>query len=223
VADAAARPGVKLDTTVSHSARIWNYWLGGKDNFAVDRQAGDKVAAMLPSIVAQARADRAFLGRAVRYLAGEAGIRHFLDIGTGLPTADNTHQVAQSVAPESRIVYADNDRCKSGCAHARNPPGFMNFSEVRQPGRLTSTQKFRFSDRMPIPTLLWSSLNNQAQSLYHDIAIGQLRTKIGNYRRRRLAARAVTQRHMRSPQCQGIFIEPVLARHTLRSSLRRFK
>jgi uncharacterized protein (DUF2236 family) len=90
-----------LDTTVAHSARIWNYWLGGKDNFAVDRQAGDRVAAMLPSIVAQARADRAFLGRAIRYLAGEAGVRQFLDIGTGLPTADNTHEVAQRMAPET--------------------------------------------------------------------------------------------------------------------------
>ena len=107
--DAAAQPGVKLDTTVSHSARIWNYWLGGKDNFAADRAAGDRVAAMLPGIVAQARADRAFLGRAIRYLAGEEGIRQFLDIGTGLPTADNTHQVAQREAPDSRIVYVDND------------------------------------------------------------------------------------------------------------------
>ena len=97
--DAAGQPGLRLDTTVSHSARIWNYWLGGKDNFAVDREAGDKVAAMLPSIVVQARADRAFLGRAIRYLAGEEGIRQFLDIGTGLPTADNTHEVAQRMAP----------------------------------------------------------------------------------------------------------------------------
>ena len=80
-----------------------------KDNFAADREAGDRVAAMLPSIVAQARADRAFLGRAIRYLAGEQAIRQFLDIGTGLPTADNTHEVAQRVAPEARIVYVDND------------------------------------------------------------------------------------------------------------------
>src|ERR1022692_2693891 len=108
-AAAAAQPDPGFDTTVSHSARIWNYWLGGKDNNAADREAGDKVAAMLPSIVAQARADRAFLGRAVRYLAGEAGIRQFLDAGTGLPTVDNTHEVAQRVAPESRIVYVDND------------------------------------------------------------------------------------------------------------------
>src|SRR5689334_4559599 len=99
----------ELDTTAPHSARVWNYWLGGKDNFAVDRQVGDQVLQMLPSIVEQARADRAFLGRAVSHLAGERGIRQFLDIGTGLPTADNTHEVAQRVAPEARIVYVDND------------------------------------------------------------------------------------------------------------------
>src|SRR6266478_878566 len=98
-----------IDTTVSHSARVWNYWLGGKDNYPVDREVGDKVAEMYPDIVLLARAARAFLTRAVRYLAGEAGIRQFLDIGTGLPTVNNTHQVAQSIAPESRIVYVDND------------------------------------------------------------------------------------------------------------------
>jgi O-methyltransferase involved in polyketide biosynthesis len=103
------QPVPELDTTVSHSARIWNYWLGGKDNYAVDRLAGDKVAAMLPIIVIQARADRAFLGRAISHLVSQEGIRQFLDIGTGLPTADNTHEVAQRVAPEARIVYADND------------------------------------------------------------------------------------------------------------------
>src|SRR5690348_1620194 len=108
-AAAAAGPPAEIDTSVSHSARIWNYWLGGKDNYAADREAGDRVAAMLPSIVAQARADRAFLGRAIRYLAGEEGIRQFLDIGTGLPTASNIHEVAQRVAPRSRIVYVDND------------------------------------------------------------------------------------------------------------------
>src|SRR4029077_17572347 len=91
-AAASARPTLKLDTTVSHSARIWNYWLGGKDNFAADREAGDRGAAMLPIIVTQARADRPFLGRAIRSLAGEEGIRQFLDIGTGLPTAENTHE-----------------------------------------------------------------------------------------------------------------------------------
>jgi hypothetical protein len=140
-AAAPAGPGPRLDTTVSHSARIWNYWLGGKDNYAVDRVAGDKVAAMLPSIVAQARADRAFLGRAVRYLAGEAGIRQFLDIGTGLPAAGNTHEVAQRVAPESRIVYADNDPLV--LAHARallasTPEGVCDYvgGDLRDPGKI---------------------------------------------------------------------------------------
>jgi hypothetical protein len=99
----------RLDTTAPHSARVWNYWLGGKDNFAADREVGERVLQMLPSIVEQARADRAFLGRAVTYLASDRGIRQFLDIGTGLPTADNTHEVAQRVAPSARITYVDND------------------------------------------------------------------------------------------------------------------
>jgi hypothetical protein len=99
----------KLDVTVPHSARVWNYWLGGKDNYAPDRAVGDQVMAMFPDITRLARADRAFLGRAVRYLAADAGIRQFLDVGTGLPTANNTHQVAQEIAPDSHIVYVDND------------------------------------------------------------------------------------------------------------------
>lgn len=101
--------GTGIDITVPHSARIWNYWLGGKDHYAVDREAGDQFSAIYGGIVDIARADRAFLGRVVRYLAGEAGVRQFLDVGTGLPTADNTHEVAQRVAPESRVVYVDND------------------------------------------------------------------------------------------------------------------
>jgi O-methyltransferase involved in polyketide biosynthesis len=101
--------GTGIDSTVPHSARIWNYWLGGKDNYAVDRMAGEQTIAVLPEIVDIARASRAFLARVVRYLAADAGIRQFLDIGTGLPTADNTHEVAQRVAPESRVVYVDND------------------------------------------------------------------------------------------------------------------
>jgi hypothetical protein len=98
-----------LDANIPHGARIWNYWLGGKDNFAADREVGDQVKEVYPDIVAVARASRAFLSRAVRHLAGEGGIRQFLDVGTGLPTADNTHEVAQQLAPESRIVYVDND------------------------------------------------------------------------------------------------------------------
>ncbi|WP_086785853.1 MULTISPECIES: SAM-dependent methyltransferase [Streptomyces] len=98
-----------IDTSVPHSARIWNYWLGGKDNYPVDHSAGDAFRAVFPGITDLARDSRAFLGRAVTFLAGEAGIRQFLDIGTGLPTADNTHEIAQRTAPDARIVYVDND------------------------------------------------------------------------------------------------------------------
>ena len=106
-----------IDVSIPHSARIWNYWLGGKDNFQVDREAGDEFLALYPGQRDKARACRYFLARAVRFLAVEQGVRQFLDVGTGLPTADNTHEVAQRVAPESRIVYVDNDPLV--LAHAR--------------------------------------------------------------------------------------------------------
>ena len=163
--DAAPNPGPKLDTTVSHSARIWNYWLGGKDNYAVDREAGDKVAAMLPSIVAQARADRAFLGRAIRYLAGEEGIRQFLDIGTGLPTADNTHEVAQRVAPRSRIVYADNDPLV--LAHARAlltsiPEGACDYvdGDLREPDEILAQAAGTLDFTQPVALMLLGVLHH---------------------------------------------------------------
>ena len=163
--DAAARPGLNPDTTVSHSARIWNYWLGGKDNYAVDREAGDKVAAMLPSIVAQARADRAFLGRAIRYLAGAECVRQFLDIGTGLPTADNTHQVAQRVAPESRIVYADNDPLV--LAHARAlltsaPEGACDYidGDLRDPDDILAQAARTIDFAKPVGLMLLGILHH---------------------------------------------------------------
>ena len=98
-----------FDTSVPHIARVYDYWLGGKDNFAADRELGEKTLDAYPNLVYSVRANRAFLVRAVRFLAAEMGIRQFLDIGTGIPTANNTHEVAQRVAPESRIVYVDND------------------------------------------------------------------------------------------------------------------
>ena len=99
----------ELDTRHAHSARVYNYWLGGQDNFAADREAAEQAIAANPGIVTDVRANRAFLVRVVRYLAAECGVRQFLDIGSGLPTQSNTHQVAQAVAPDARIVYADND------------------------------------------------------------------------------------------------------------------
>jgi hypothetical protein len=107
-----------FDATVPNPARMWNYWLGGKDNYAADREAAEKVAAAMPSMPVIAQAARWFVIQTVRQLADGDGIRQFLDIGTGLPVADSTHEVAQRAAPESRVVYVDNDRCKSGCMHA---------------------------------------------------------------------------------------------------------
>jgi O-methyltransferase involved in polyketide biosynthesis len=177
--DAAGQPGLRLDTTVSHSARIWNYWLGGKDNFAVDREAGDKVAAMLPSIVAQARADRAFLGRAITYLAGEEGIRQFLDIGTGLPTADNTHQVAQRVAPEARIVYADNDPLV--LAHARalltsTPAGACDYVEgdLREPGKILAQAARTLDFTKPVALMLLGILHHISDTGQAQEIVGHL-------------------------------------------------
>jgi hypothetical protein len=105
----AERPHAAIDVTVPHPARRYNYWLGGKDNFAADRASADEFVRQFPGVRIGARANRAMLQRAVRFLTAEAGIRQFLDIGTGLPTADNTHEVAQRIAPESRVVYVDND------------------------------------------------------------------------------------------------------------------
>ena len=162
MADGAPNPeGIEtaVDPAVSHTARIWNYWLGGKDNFAADREAGDRVAAMLPGIVAQARADRAFLGRAIRYLAGEEGICQFLDIGTGLPTANNTHEVAQRVAPGSRIVYVDNDPLV--LAHARallasTPEGACDYidGDLRDPEAILTQAARTLDFAQPVALML---------------------------------------------------------------------
>jgi S-adenosyl methyltransferase len=133
----------RLDTGVAHPARRYNYWLGGTDNFAADRESGDLLARSYPAARIAARANRAFLRRAVHYLAGTAGVRQFLDIGTGLPTADNTHQVAQRVAAESRVVYVDDDPMVT--AHARTllgstPQGRTRYLEadLRRPQAVLS-------------------------------------------------------------------------------------
>jgi hypothetical protein len=106
--DRAAK-SARIDTSVPHPARVWDYWLGGKDNYAPDRAVGEEIVKVMPDLPVNARAEREFIGRVVRYLAGECGIDQFLDVGTGIPTADNTHEVAQRVNPKARIVYVDND------------------------------------------------------------------------------------------------------------------
>src|SRR5258708_34498990 len=108
VTDGDPGPAV-IDTSRAHPGRVYDCWLGGKDNFAADREAAQLALQAYPQLAQAVQANRKFLARAVRYLTGEAGIRQFLDIGTGIPAADNTHQAAQREAPASRIVYVDND------------------------------------------------------------------------------------------------------------------
>ena len=158
------QPPIALDTTVAHSARLWNYLLGGKDNFAADREAAEFALALMPELVLSARADREFLGRTVRYLVGDAGIRQFLDIGTGLPTANNTHEVAQSVAPESRIVYVDNDPMV--LVHARalltsTPEGATDYidADVRDPEKILQAAADTLNFDQPIAIMLLGIMN----------------------------------------------------------------
>ena len=159
----------RLDTGVPHSARVWNYWLGGKDNFAADRAAGDQVKEAYPDVVEIARASRAFLIRSVRFLAGEVGIRQFLDIGTGLPTADNTHEVAQRLAPSSRIVYVDNDPLV--LTHARalltsSPQGATEYidADVRDPGKILQGAAETLDFSQPVALMLLGILGNVADT-----------------------------------------------------------
>ncbi|TDD63585.1 SAM-dependent methyltransferase [Actinomadura darangshiensis] len=155
----------QIDSSVPHSARIWNHWLGGKDNYPVDREVGDEFVTIFPQQVDIARHSRAFLGRAVRHLAGEAGIRQFLDVGTGLPTVDNTHEVAQRAAPDARIVYVDNDPLV--LMHARalltsTPEGVTSYvdADVRDPDLILAKAAETLDLDRPVALLLLGILGH---------------------------------------------------------------
>jgi O-methyltransferase involved in polyketide biosynthesis len=157
----------KIDTSVPHSARIWNYWLGGKDNYPVDEEAGDAYTAVFPGIVTISRSSRAFLRRNITHLVSEAGIRQFLDVGTGLPTADNTHEVAQRLAPEARIVYVDNDPMV--LAHARallysTPEGATAYidADVTDPDHILATAAATLDFSRPTALILSNILGHVA-------------------------------------------------------------
>ena len=164
-----------FDARVAHPARVYDYWLGGKDNFEADRIAGEATIAAYPAIRASARANRAFLARSVRFLADEAGLRQFLDIGTGLPTASNTHEVAQSVAPDSRIVYVDNDPLV--LSHARallnsSPEGVTDYldADLRDPDRILELAAGTLDFSQPVAIMLLAILHyipdlDQAQQI----------------------------------------------------------
>ncbi|GLY08459.1 SAM-dependent methyltransferase [Actinoplanes sp. NBRC 101535] len=154
-----------VDTTVPHSARIWNYWLGGTDNFAVDRAAGDEVIAHIPDIPIGARSERVFLKRVVRFLVEDAGIRQFLDVGTGLPSADNTHEVAQSLDPACRVLYVDNDPLVM--VHARallsgTPEGVCDYVEadLREPETILAAARKTLDLTQPVALMLLGVVNH---------------------------------------------------------------
>ena len=157
--DENAEARAVIDTTKAHPSRIYDYWLGGKDNFAVDREAAQQAIAAYPPIVRGVRAQRAFLVRAVRYLAAEVGIRQFLDIGTGIPTANNTHQVAQAAAPAARVVYVDNDPLV--LAHARalltsmpeDATAYLD-ADVREPDKILAGAAGLLDFGQPVAVLL---------------------------------------------------------------------
>ena len=155
--DSADRFGI--DTSVAHSARIHNYWLGGKDNFAADRAAGDAVIAAYPGIVQSVRANRAFLARVARFLAAEAGVRQFLDIGTGIPAANNTHEVVHAAAPDARVVYVDYDPVV--LLHARTlltsgASGAIDYidADLRDPGTIVREAARTLDFSRPVAIML---------------------------------------------------------------------
>jgi hypothetical protein len=155
---------VKLDTGVAHIARMQNYWRGGKDNFAADRVAAEHAMAAYPGLVSSVRANQAFLARSVRYLAGQAGVRQFLDIGTGLPAAGSVHEIAQDLAPASRVVYVDNDPIV--LAHARallasSPPGSTSYvdADVRDTSGVLEQAAAALDFSAPVAVILVSVLH----------------------------------------------------------------
>jgi S-adenosyl methyltransferase len=162
LASGARYPGAEpppFDTTVPHASRMYDYLLGGKDNFAADREAAEQLVAIDPNVRRAVRENRAFHGRTVRYLAGEAGVRQFLDIGTGIPAADNTHEVAQRVAAGSRIVYVDNDpivlahaRALLTSAHA-DTVSYLD-SDLRDPDTILEHARQRLDFGAPIAIML---------------------------------------------------------------------
>jgi S-adenosyl methyltransferase len=152
-----------FDSAVAHIARVYNYWLGGTDNYAADRAAGDRTITEYPGIVASARANRAFLRRAVHFLVTEARVRQFLDVGTGIPTSDNTHEVAQSLAPQSRIVYVDNDPVVAAQARALlagTPEGATDYldADLRDPGPILARASQTLDFSRPVAIMLLAVL-----------------------------------------------------------------
>lgn len=151
---------------------MWNYWLGGKDNYPADRDVGARYLKSYPAIAIEARQMRAFLQRTVTFLAGEAGVRQFLDVGTGMPTHNNTHEVAQAVAPESSIVYVDNDPLVLAHAEAlliSNPAGFTDYihADLCEPENLLGEARQRLDFSQPVALILMGVMGHVPDPVAH--------------------------------------------------------
>ena len=188
IASAEAVGLAGIDTSVAHPARVYDYWLGGKDNFAADREAAERVLAATPGLRFRVQENRAFLARAVRYLAGEAGIRQFLDIGTGIPAANNTHEVAQAVASDSRIVYVDNDPIV--LVHARallasSPEGSTQYvaGDLRDAGPVLRAAASTLDFSQPVALMLLGIMHliQDSEQPYQIVADLMARLPAGSY------------------------------------------
>jgi hypothetical protein len=209
-----------LDTSVAHPARVYDYWLGGKDNFAADREAAERVLAVAPGLRFRVRANRAFLRRATEFLA-KSGIRQFLDIGTGIPTADNTHEVAQRAAPEARVVYVDNDPVVLLHASAllrSTAEGATQYlqADLREPEKILDQAEELLDFRRPVAVMLLGVLHLIQDSEDPWSIVAQLMTPMpsGSYL---TISHPAIDTHRAQTEAQRVYNQNVSTPQTLRT------
>ncbi len=218
---AAAARLAGIDTSVAHPARVYDYWLGGTSNFAADQEAAERVLAATPNLRLRVHANRAFLMRAVRYLATEAGVRQFLDIGTGIPAANNTHEVAQAAAPGSRVVYVDNDPIvltHAAALLASAPEGATRYieGELRQPAAILDAARATLDFGQPTALMLLGVLHLIQDSEGPQDIVSQLMDRLpsGSY----LAiSHPASDTHPSQAEAQRRYNERVATPQTLRT------
>jgi hypothetical protein len=216
-----SEPVAGLDTGVAHPARVYDYWLGGTNNFAADREAAERVLAVTPGLRFRVRANRAFLGRATRYLAAEAGIRQFLDIGTGIPAAGNTHEVAQQAAPDARVVYVDNDPMVLLHAQALlhgSPQGATDYlqADLRDPGMILDRAAAVLDFGQPVAVMLLGVLHliQDAEDPWGIVAGLMAAAPGGSYL---TISHPAIDIHHRQAEAQRVYNERVSTPQTLRT------
>jgi hypothetical protein len=210
-----------IDMSKPNMARMYDYWLGGKDNFAADREAAERVLAAAPGLRFRVRANRAFLGRTTRYLAAEAGIRQFLDIGTGIPTGDNTHEVAQREAPDARVVYVDNDPIVLLHAQAllrSTPQGATDYiqADLHDPGLILDRAAALLDFGQPVAVMLLGVLHliQDSEDPWGIVARLMAATPAGSYL---TISHPAIDIHPSQATVQRIYNENVSTQQTLRT------